>query len=131
MKSTRICIQLLSDLKTTIYRFETTSHPQVAIHTAKRAYYNYHQYQGESNSDYFNMYNSTIDIVTKHQSRISDDEYLVEDTLITSGDYTSTSQRTVDSQTYKGACKKAMKMLLLSDYYWDSIKPDTRTYTQT
>ena len=109
MKSDRNCIQLLSDLKTIIHRFETTSHPQVAMHTAKRAYYNCHQHQGESNSDYFNRFNSTIDIVTKHQGRIGDDEYLVEDTLITSGNYTSTTLPTVDSQEYKDACKKAME----------------------
>ena len=108
MNSARNCIQLLSDLKTIIHRFETTSHPQVAMHTTKRAYYNCHQYQGESDSDYFNRYNSAIDIVTKHQGRIGDDKYLVEGTLITSGDYTSTTLPAVDSQEYKAACKKAM-----------------------
>ena len=79
------------------------------MHTAKKAYYNYHQYQRESNSDYFNRFNSTIDVVTKHQGRLGDDEYLVEDTLIASGDYTSTTLPTVDSQEYKDTCKKAME----------------------
>ena len=63
----------------------------------------------ESNSDYFNRYNSIIDIVTKYQGWIGDDEYLVEDTVITSGDYTSTTLPTVGSQEYKDACKKAME----------------------
>ena len=63
----------------------------------------------ESNSDYFNRYNSIIDIVTKHQGWIGDDEYLVEDTVITSGDYTSTTLPTLDSREYKDACKKAME----------------------
>ena len=89
MKTGRNCIELLSDLKTIIHRFETTAHSQVAIHTAKKAYYNCHQYHGESNSDYFNRFNSTIDVVTKRQGRLGDDEYLVEDTLIASGEYTS------------------------------------------
>ena len=34
---------------------------------------------------------------------------MVEDTLITSGNYTSTALPTVDSQEYKGTCKKAME----------------------
>ena len=89
MKTRRNCIELLSDLNTIIHRFETIAHPQVAMHTAKKAYYNCHQYQGESNSDYFNRFNFTIDVVTKDQGRLGDDEYLVEDTLIASGDYTS------------------------------------------
>ena len=107
MKSDRNCIQLLSDLNTIIHRFETTSYQQVATHTSKSAYNNCYQYQGEGNSDYFSRYNFIIDIVTKHQGRIGGDEYLVEDTLITSGDYTSTTLPTVDSQEYKDDCKKA------------------------
>ena len=109
MKTGRNCIELVSDLKTIIHRFETTTHSQGVIHTAKKAYYNCHQYHGESNSDCFNRFNSTIDVVTKHQGRLGDDEYLVEDTLIASGDYTSTTLPTVDSQEYKDACKKAME----------------------
>ena len=89
MKTGRKCIELLSDLNTIIHYFETTAHLHVAMHTAKKAYSNCHQYQGESNSDYINRFNSTIDIVTKHQGRLGDDEYLVEDTLIASGEYTS------------------------------------------
>ena len=116
MKSGMNCIQLLSDLKTIIQRFETTSYPQVAMHTSKRAYYDYHQYQGDSSSDCFKRFNSTTDIVTKHQGRIGDDEYLVEDTLITSGNYTSTSL------PIKTLARRLWKMLLLSVYYWDPIK---------
>ena len=117
MKTGKNCIELLSDLKTIIHRFKTTSYLQIAIYTAKKAYYNCHQYQGESNSDYFNRFNFTIDVVTKHQERLGDDAYLVEDTLIAFGDYTNTILSTVESQEYKEAMENdaAIGLLLGAD----------------
>ena len=105
MKTKINCIEKLSDLKTIIHCFETAAHPQVVMHTANKAYYNCHQYQWKSNSDYFSRLNSTIDAVTKQQGSLGDDWCLVEEILIAFVNCTNTTLATVNSQEYKDTCK--------------------------
>ena len=66
-------------------RVETTVYPQVAILKTKKSYYNCYQDQGESNSNYVDRFNSTIDVITKHEGGLDYDEYLVEDPSIMLG----------------------------------------------
>ena len=47
--------------------------------------------------------------MTKHQGQLGNDEYLVEDILIASRNYTSTTLPTVDPQEYKDTYKKDME----------------------
>ena len=108
MNANSECTQKLNDTKTIMHRFETTAHPQVCMHNIKQKYYNCRQFQGENNSDYFNRFNSTIIVVTKHYGRLGNDKYMVKVTLLAEG-YTSANLPDTITDDHKAACKKYME----------------------
>ena len=63
--------------------------------------------------------------MTKHQERLGEDNFLVDNVLITSENYTSTTLAAVDSQENKDACKEIWKILLLSVHYRELTRVGT------